>query len=337
MISNSKQLSSSTKEQYSAIHNRLHRQTRDRLGNGLYEPVDPNQIVFALVMQRPELAKRTWALYRSALLYSFREEAEKMDHDDHGAFGQVRAREYRAAIEWLSSQTQSEAKKRGTSTSSLKAKSIKHHELRALLAHLSRTSSRNPDELKLADLISATVLSGLRPCEWVNAELSPLESGEQVLIVKNAKATNGRGNGQYRTLFVNHFGQETLDLFNGVIQTAKESSQKTNDDHALYRKFRHLFYRTVRKVLTKRQRYPSLYTFRHQFAANVKKIHTQEEVAALLGHASDATASRHYGKGRQGWKTQGTKSAKPAANEVARVRRSASARRKLGRSGPGMR
>ena len=336
MIPNSKHLSSTTKDQYFAIYDRFETQTRIRSGIGPYEPVDPHEIAFLLVMQRPDLSKRTWILYRSALLYSFAEEVKKMCHIDHGGYGQLRAIQYRAAIEWLSSQTQSEAKKRGTSTSSLKAKSIKIKDLQAILAHLSRTSSRNPDEKTLAELISATVFSGLRPCEWVNAELRPLESGEQVLIVKNAKATNGRGNGQYRTLFVNHFGPGMLGLFNGVIQTAKESSLKTGDDHALYRKFRHLFYRTVRKVLTKRQRYPSLYTFRHQFAANVKKIHTQEEVAALLGHASDATASRHYGKGRQGWKTQGAFSVKPSANEVARVRRSPSARRKLGRSGPGM-
>src|SRR3546814_3593759 len=46
--------------------------------------------------------------------------------------------------------------------------------------------------------------------------------------------------------------------------------------------------------------WPTLYSLRHQLLADAKRTLTQPEVAAIAGHASDATAGQHYGRRRSG-------------------------------------
>jgi integrase len=53
----------------------------------------------------------------------------------------------------------------------------------------------------------------------------------------------------------------------------------------------------TRACFGKRKRYPTLYSLRHQFAANAKACGlTKAEIAALMGHASEDTAGRHYAR-----------------------------------------
>ena len=90
-----------------------------------------------------------------------------------------------------------------------------------------------------------------------------------------------------------------------------------------YRFERHLrqlgdYMRTVtRKCLGKRASYPTLYSLRHQFAANAKSSYTQSEVAALMGHGVDVTATIHYGRRASG---QGALKVAPLPAQVATVR-----------------
>ena len=90
----------------------------------------------------------------------------------------------------------------------------------------------------------------------------------------------------------------------------------------------------TKSLFPRRQKQPTLYTPRHEAAARWKAVYvnsatTDEErlrglaiVAALLGHATDETATIHYGRPRRG---EGGSSRFPVpvpdAAEVARVRR----------------
>jgi len=62
----------------------------------------------------------------------------------------------------------------------------------------------------------------------------------------------------------------------------------------LYNGVRNLIRVQARQVFVGRKQYPTLYTARHCFAARAKTTYNREEVAALMGHASIATAGRHY-------------------------------------------
>lgn len=46
-------------------------------------------------------------------------------------------------------------------------------------------------------------------------------------------------------------------------------------------------------VLVAAKKYPTLYSFRYHVTADAKSTFTKQEVAALLGHASDETAGLH--------------------------------------------
>ena len=75
----------------------------------------------------------------------------------------------------------------------------------------------------------------------------------------------------------------------------------------------------TRRCLGNRSSYPTMYSLRHQFAADAKACFSREEVAALLGHGVDDTATNHYGRKTA---AQGPIKVSPVASQVATVRRS---------------
>ncbi len=58
----------------------------------------------------------------------------------------------------------------------------------------------------------------------------------------------------------------------------------------------------TRRLWPRHKMYPSLYTARHMFAAAVKGSYSTVEVAAMMGHASSATATQHYARPPKGEK-----------------------------------
>lgn len=156
--------------------------------------------------------------------------------------------------------------------------------------------------------IKAGILIGLRPVEWQNVEYDEYEN---VLVVKNAKHTNGRANGSHRNLSLNHLSDEDLDIVLKHADFAKRMNE--NDNWKIYYQGCSNFVKyAVRKLWPHKERQPSLYSGRHQFSANMKASGCKRnEVAALMGHNTDETASQHYGK-----KIFGTRVRKPEVNEV---------------------
>ena len=183
-------------------------------------------------------------------------------------------------------------------TSSQKAKWISWDDLRTL-ARESRYM--HGKWIKPALLwLGTNILVGLRPSEWRHAYLD--EQGSKVtLVVWNAKNTNGRGHGEKRHIDVTGLGSKAVNRIREQIQSA---SQHAGDDTAwntYYAGVRNAIHQITRKFLPNQRKYPTLYSSRHQFAANAKSSGMSKlEVAALLGHASDDTAGSHYGKKKHG-------------------------------------
>lgn len=199
-------------------------------------------------------------------------------------------------------------------TSSHKAKHIKPRELASLCTVL--RSKRAKSAHLAADLLVAGCQFGLRPNEWVEAEFifmdRPPDSKEHdsQLVVKNAKATQGRSFGSHRTLWFSREAIAPADLKASMrcnlamkIRALKRRRKRRSDQEAAYpddlRAIEQSLARARKQRGYRRKIVP--YSARHQFAANAKAAGlTPIEIAALMGHASDETASAHYGKRRSG-------------------------------------
>ena len=77
---------------------------------------------------------------------------------------------------------------------------------------LKNNIENNNSDSRTTDLwafVKANLIVGLRPIEWLNARVAySIESREMVLLVKNAKNSNGRANGDERTLRLLGISQE---------------------------------------------------------------------------------------------------------------------------------
>lgn len=206
-------------------------------------------------------------------------------------------------------------KKWGTRTSSLKAKKIDMDEL--LYAVKQSINMRGKWIKQGMRWMLVNVLVGLRPCEWRHASIDRI-NGRITLVVKNAKHTSQRSNGESRHLDIS--GLRAIEL-RWIRMHLKSIDEFVRDDgkwQQFYEAIRKTIRRVMRKLFPGKKKYPSMYSTRHQFAANAKfSGFSKTEVAALLGHAVDITAGEHYGKkkhGRRGCKV------KPDSSEVSTVR-----------------
>ena len=216
-------------------------------------------------------------------------------------------------------------------TSSAKAKRFAAGDLDRIIARA--LSSRSSYAAALGAYLQATRQTGLRPGEWADARLaaSTLHGFDRMLIVRCAKHDDVRAHSEFRTL---HFKAmppsllKPLTLWLSIVSDAIEGGRF----EALMKNIEGLMFRTTEALFPRRARRPTLYTARHEAAANLKahfidsRSDPQERaegaaiVAALLGHASDATATQHYGRATR--RRPPSLIVIPAAHpeEVARVR-----------------
>lgn len=136
------------------------------------------------------------------------------------------------------------------------------------------------------------------------------------LYVKNAKATNGRGNGAYRAHDLQMLDKgriAELDLF---LQKLRKAAESSGGWPVLLRRLAARLARVYRELNIRRV---SLYTLRHVGMATAKLHLEAREVAAAAGHASVTTATSHYAKRRSGWRRLKVV-CRPTRDSVARVR-----------------
>lgn len=200
-----------------------------------------------------------------------------------------------------------------TKTSALKDKKLSDKDRDTIIDWLQSYPCKYSSALTIFLRVGGEV--GLRPSEWRNANVVTT-NGVTDLLVKNAKSTNGRGNGDKRALQLSKLPIEMIQL---IDQFSAEIANNDSDIvwNTFYNGCRKTLYRVCRRLWPNRKKYPTLYSTRHQFCANAKSAGmSKSEVAALMGHASEDTAGEHYGKRRVG---QGHCAVKPSPIDVARL------------------
>jgi hypothetical protein len=236
-------------------------------------------VVDDLVSRKVHLAPATYRQYKASLTY---------------AIGRRRDELNMGALAALDSTSQSGCAEKSTQTSSRKAKRFPYADRDRLMVALQ--ASRSPRAQSLIHFIQASCATGLRPIEWWRCESVTPESGFSLkLRVHNSKCTNQRANGETRTLRWKTMSEPlrrsidaTLELMHGF---------KTPDDCDIFlRALQEVMHDVAVALWPRRNRRPTLYSCRHEFAAQAKARYSPAEVAALMGHHVDATAAGHYGR-----------------------------------------
>jgi len=323
MSATQRNLSAKTQHFYAITYTALRAQAAADLGAQSPEFVAPTQLVEHLIGRKSQLAKRTWRTYKAAI----RAQLECLLAEGGTTEAPITlqdSQEIRYALQLLADEGQKEALRRTNNTSALKAKHIAVDDFQAICAHLEdliegRKVLRGPkSNLARALLVwcKASDLTGVRPSEWASADLVEYE-GVLALKVRNAKNSQGRANGEFRHLDLSKLQADEMEAIEQQLELI-DGHRDAESFAALQLNMRLFFHRVTRRVLGKRDRYPSLYTFRHQFSADAKSSgEGRREIAALMGHGSDATAGRSYAKSKYG---RGKVRVAPVAAEVATVR-----------------
>lgn len=150
----------------------------------------------------------------------------------------------------------------------------------------------SPHRLALA-LLSTT---GCRPSELVKGvEVELDEHGNLKVIIKGTKTHDGRYGQEYRELTILVESKEAMFLQKSVVANVGTLHVAIKSPNALSEAVR----RHSKKLWPRRKYVVSPYSFRHQFAADLKNNFDPEEVAMAMGHSVCKT-QQHYGTRNQG-------------------------------------
>jgi hypothetical protein len=279
--------------------------------------LSPWQIAATFREHEADWSQSTARLYRAALVFVFEEnggaEVEDAkailyhrDSDDEWRMQELeRIRQARIA-----------RKRRGAlRTSAQKVKRFSREDVETLFAELRKSWSQwaRPVEVWFA----AGMITGLRPVEWMNAEIIATESGQPALFVKNAKHSNGRSHGPGRTLVLDKASEHEMSIIREQLKMIGAAKGIGQFEHH-YTECRRLLNRVADRLWPKRLKHPTLYTARHIFSADAKSALGKIEVAALMSHSSTETAGTHYAPR---WSGRGSVSVSPSNEDIENVKR----------------
>lgn len=247
---------------------------------------------------RPGLRTSTWRTYRLAAAFMLE------GHPDADAPAVA------AGLDGLPAPPRVSRPRR---TSARRAKAVPPEDLLAILRAIGASRSRYAQILRT--WIIATICTGLRPCEWASATLAG-----RTLNVRCAKFEEGwRGLSETRSLDLGELAPDDLDAVRRMAQLGA-GWHADGEFAARHEACAALLRRTCAELWPRRPRRPTLYSFRHVFAANAKVEAPPEVVAALLGHAATRTAETHYGRRRDAWKRGRPPLPEPAPGATSKVR-----------------
>lgn len=274
-------------------------------GHGNFGPLTCT--AYFLLANRMSWSPNTWRQYRAAF---------------HFACGTVDSDDARNAVELLdrtvgspSEKPLRNGKRNELKTSAMRSKTVSKSQLNLLVEAINKSKARTDTKQILMNWILYGFYTGLRPCEWGKARVKSV-GGKACLVVVNAKNTNGRAHGYNRTIPLQQLPEDKLRRINDFCENMR-ALQNTGRYKTIYGTCSKLLSEINKRVLKARRKI-TLYSMRHGFASMIKVNCNHSEVAALMGHATDLTATSHYGKKRHGG---GGLPIKPLAAEVARVRR----------------
>lgn len=270
---------------------------RRRLKTPAHLELDARQLVGWLIVSKPQWSRATWRQYKAAMVFWLKRNAGSAE-----------------AIDTLEAEDVRGCTARTRRTSGRKLKRFPHQMLQRIDRHLQANPSTWSEDVR--DWLSAALLTGLRPVEWSQCRYSTV-GGEDVLVVDNAKNTNQRAHGDTRHILLGGLSPDERLVLQRHCARAREWSQ-VGQFETFYHGCAACLARAGRVLWPRRDAHACLYSMRHQFSANAKASGlTREEIAALMGHAVDKTATQHYGRKTAG---QDMVRVRPDPADVARVR-----------------
>lgn len=295
-----------TQQKYRQRTFELARRCRTELQVLSGQTLDYRQMVGWLVNLKQGLSRPTWRQYKASVVYFLEQEILKKND----AIAQE-------ALDFLLPIDAQGCVKKTRKTSGSKMKKFPLKDFAKLTHYLDEHPHLWHHPVKR--WLIATLLTGLRPSEWATAALSFHDQfQENVLLVQNAKNTNGRAHGPTRHILLGKLSQEERDIIHNHVQRCQEWETSGQFSH-YYKACAVKLSQAVRSLWPNRIERLTLYSARHQFAADAKASGLlREEIAALMGHAVDDTATIHYGK-----KTAGAQliRVRPDPQEVILVRK----------------
>lgn len=273
----------------------------------------PGLLVQDLLERAPTLRTSTFRKYRAALHYALSVARDKASAIPSPWLAEL----YATALHELES-ARPTCLKRSSKTSAGKLKSCPEPMFQTILNEL----KKNPGNSALAGPASVAALlllrGGFRPQELWGTHIEPIGPGLISVLVRNGKASNGRALGETRQVSL-ELDEEEMALALSWTGRVAALAQRYEPRKAMDRLAR--YFTDAGKRALKRDKVPSFYTLRHQATANMKAARmTRAEIAAVLGHASDSTAGRHYARRVSG---SGKSVVKPDALKVRSVRETA--------------
>lgn len=204
-------------------------------------------------------------------------------------------------------------------TSALKRRTIPYRLFRRLVRRL--MAGRHADDKLAARLLSHNVHLFMRPGEWLGATIQ-----DNILIIRNGKATNGRALGSHRQLDLRDYGADGIVNLSALLATLKKRAKDAQSFRKLWAKLASRIARACRDIRIKRV---APYSTRHVGMATAKTWMSPEQVAASAGHKTTATATAHYARRQTGWRNKGSRLVHPMPEEVNRVIRPLKANRTM--------
>jgi hypothetical protein len=252
----------------------------------LNEPLDPRRFIAWLISKRTDYANTTWRQYKSASICALESELSALDE-------RIDPIPWVDAIETIKIEDGRGDSSKLRRTSSSKMKKFSTADFEAV--DIALQNKPHLFHQYLRDWLKAGLLTGLRPNEWRQCRWSDVQ-GIPALLVNNSKHTNGRAHGETRTIVMHLLSHDELSVVQKHLQRVQQWDAAGNYDR-MYATASQKLYTITRKIWPDRKAHPTLYSTRHQFVADAKASHLSlAEIAALLGHAVDNTATLHYGK-----------------------------------------
>jgi hypothetical protein len=256
--------------------------------------VSPLQIAATFVEHEAEWSEYTARAYRAALVFVFEElESDEAIEAKNMIYHISEDGEWTLRVKERIKEDRKSNLKRNLRTSAQKAKRFSIDDLDLLRAELHVSSSKFADRTAL--WFMAGMLTGLRPTEWKHAQVTTDDRQRKVLLVQNAKSTNGRSHGKFRSIVLEKMRVEDVEVIEAHVSSVADYCGGDDEKfEEYYYGCRRLLSNVADRLWPRRLKHPTLYTARHMFAADVKNVFDSYGVAALMGHASTRTASSHY-------------------------------------------
>lgn len=287
--------------------------------------VSPTELAQSLIARRPELAPSTFRQNRAAVTFLMNEVAKDQPALDP---------QTRAVIALLKDVESVDRHDEGVPRTSAQKQKRLDDDLDRISHFALATTS--PNASTLVDCLTVGSLTGARLVEWPSAKFGPSDHPDYAwqLMLTNGKRGNGRAHGETRVLRWEWLPEELVSQTQAWIFVAREATGNGSYE-TFVSTLESLMRRVTKALFPRRQRRPTLSSARHAATARWKMNYvvsarsTEDKelglaiVAALLGHATDETATRHYARAAEADGRFPTPTPDPA--EVARIRRRYSA------------